>query len=94
MTPRFCTCKAPSTALVEGVLVCEKCGEEVQSEREAARDKLLVLVVRQQREILERLTALEEDRAEQAPSNGNRNGNGSARQHLSRPEQLQIGEGP
>jgi hypothetical protein len=55
MTRGFCRCESPSPQAVEGVWLCRECGDRLA-------DPLLLLVARQQREILARLKRLESDR--------------------------------
>ena len=57
---KFCRCKPPSPQVVEGFEVCAECGDRVP-------DRLMLLIVKQQREILERIRGLEEGSEETTP---------------------------
>ena len=70
MAARVCSCPVPDTALVEGVLVCEKCGERVRDAHEETRDKAIAATARAVANVERQL------------ANGNGNGsNGSAPDH-------------
>ncbi len=58
---RFCRCTPADPQLVEGVSICAHCGDRVA-------DPLLLLVVKQQREILTTLKRLEDDREQRQPA--------------------------
>jgi hypothetical protein len=60
---RFCRCTPPSPELVEGVSICSECGDRVA-------DPMLLLIVKQQREILAQLKRLDEDPQDRQPDSG------------------------
>jgi hypothetical protein len=103
VTQGFCTCKVPSPVRAEGIELCSACGERVP-------DPVLVVIVRQQRqiadqqkEILRRLSRLERDHDEGAPGRllgptqiAKRLGVSAqwAREHYAELGGTRIGEGP
>jgi hypothetical protein len=77
VTPRFCSCDTPQPELVEGVRVCAnaECGRQVAD----PRDRLLVLIAKQQHQLLAKLDRLErgygpedEQRTEETPARPNK----------------------
>jgi hypothetical protein len=56
----YCDCSAPKPQLVEGIRLCgnRDCGRQIRD----PRDRLLVLIAKQQRQILEEIAKLNQDR--------------------------------
>ena len=42
----FCGCSSPSGSMVDGVLICEECGERIRDPREQARDAVIAGIAR------------------------------------------------